>query len=159
MYQAAQNHVLSETRRDTAPSRILDSNIGFHQFMGGRYTEALAILYQSAIPSGGTCDLPQEVAQCDRETADVYLELNLVPEARETFERDHPNIPAVEYDRGSVARSEMGLSLALLHRKIRHAEALASSGARRKGISDRKGTGSGWPVPACNGRSGGVGRT
>ncbi|MCW3051702.1 MAG: Tetratricopeptide 4, partial [Chthonomonadales bacterium] len=87
MYQSAR-FALSDTHTDRTIA-FLDSNIGFHQFMGGRYTEALQS-YTRARYRLEELELPQEVAQCDRETADVYLELNLVPEARETFERVIP---------------------------------------------------------------------
>ena len=133
MYQAARS-TLSDTETDRSIA-YLDSNIGFHQFMGGRYTEALQS-YTRARYCLEELDLPQEVAQCDRETADVYLELNLVPEARETFERIIPTFRQLNMT-GEASRSEMGLSIALAS-EDRHEEALqalerAEQGFRKEG--------------------------
>ena len=129
MYQAARS-ALSDTHTDRAIA-FLDSNIGFHQFMGGRYTEALQS-YTRARYRLVDLELPQEVAQCDRETADVYLELNLVPEARETFERVIPTFLQLKMT-GEASRSEMGLSLALAS-EGRHAEALKALERAEKGF-------------------------
>lgn len=129
MYQAARS-ALSDTHTDRTIA-FLDSNIGFHQFMGGRYTEALQS-YTRARYRLEELALPQEVAQCDRETADVYLELNLVPEARETFERVIPTFQQLKMT-GEASRSEMGLSLALASQD-RHAEALQALERAEKGF-------------------------
>jgi CHAT domain-containing protein len=133
MYQAARA-ALSDTETDRTIA-YLDSNIGFHQFMGGRYTEALQS-YTRARYRLEELALPQEVAQCDRETADVYLELNLVPEACETFERVIPTFQQLNMT-GEASRSEMGLSIALASQG-RQEEALqalerAEQGFRKEG--------------------------
>lgn len=129
MYQAAREALTgTETGRTIA---FLDSNIGFHQFMGGRYTEALQS-YTRARYRLVELALPQEVAQCDRETADVYLELNLVPEARETFERIIPTFQKLKMT-GEASRSQMGLSLALASEGS-HAEALQALERAEKGF-------------------------
>lgn len=132
-YQAARE-ALSGNGTDRTVA-FLDSNIGFHQFMGGRYTEALQS-YTRARACLEALGLPQEVAQCDRETADVYLELNLVPEASETFERVIPTFRKLKMT-GEASRSEMGLAVALAAQN-RHAEALhalerAEKGFKREG--------------------------
>ncbi len=129
MFQAARS-ALSDTNTDRTIA-FLDSNIGFHQFMGGRYTEALQS-YTRARYRLVDLALPQEVAQCDRETADVYLELNLVPEARETFERVIPTFQQLNMT-GEASRSEMGLSLALAS-EGRHEEALQALERAEKGF-------------------------
>ncbi len=129
MYQAARA-TLSDTETDRTIA-YLDSNIGFHQFMGGRYTEALQS-YTRAKYCFEALSLPQEVAQCDRETADVYLELNLVPEARETFERVIPTFRLLNMT-GEASRSEMGLSLALASQNL-HVEALQALERAEKGF-------------------------
>ncbi len=133
MYQAARDALVDAKSERTVA--YLDSNIGFHQFMGGRYTEALKS-YSRARNLLETLHLPQEVAQCDRETADVYLELNLVPEARETFERVIPTFAQLKMT-GEAARSEMGLSVALAamsrHEEAMGALARAESGFRQEG--------------------------
>jgi CHAT domain-containing protein len=129
MYQAARE-ALSGTETDRTIA-YLDSNIGFHQFMGGRYTEALQS-YTRARYRLVELALLQEVAQCDRETADVYLELNLVPEARETFERVIPTFEQLNMT-GEASRSEMGLSIALAS-EARHAEALQALERAEKGF-------------------------
>ena len=133
MYQAARETLTgADTGRTIA---FLDSNIGFHQFMGGLYTEALQS-YTRARYRLVELTLPQEVAQCDRETADVYLELNLAPEARETFERVIPTFQKLNMT-GEASRSQMGLSLALASEGS-HEEALlalerAERGFRKEG--------------------------
>ena len=129
MYQAARS-ALSDTETDRTAA-ILDSNIAFHQFMGGRYTEALQS-YTRARYRLEELALPQEVAQCDRETADVYLELNLVPEARETFERVIPTFRQLNMT-GEASRSEMGLSIALASQD-RQEEALQALERAEKGF-------------------------
>src|ERR1700759_4867351 len=83
----------------------IEGNLGFHQFMGGGYTEALQS-YGRARKRFDSLHFPKEVAQCDRETADVYLELNLIPEALETFERVIPLFHEMNMT-GEAARSEM----------------------------------------------------
>src|SRR5579871_2871744 len=89
----------------------IEGNIGFHQFMGGRYTEALQS-YGRARKRFVELQMPQDVAQCDRETADVYLDLNLAPEAQETFERILPLFREMNMS-GEAAKSELGLAMAL----------------------------------------------
>lgn len=129
MYQAAREALIdTETDRTSA---YLDSNIGFHQFMAGRYTEALQS-YTRAKYRLEALSLPQEVAQCDRETADVYLELNLVPEAQETFERIIPTFRKLKMT-GEASRSEMGLSIALASQNKR-TEALQALERAEKGF-------------------------
>jgi CHAT domain-containing protein/tetratricopeptide (TPR) repeat protein len=131
MFQAARATLSDSTNARTRAIAYLDSNIGFHQFMGGRYTEALQS-YTRARYCLEELELPQEVAQCDRETADVYLELNLVPEAQETFERVIPTFRHLNMT-GEASRSEMGLSLALASQH-RHEEALQALERAEKGF-------------------------
>lgn len=99
----------------------LEGNMGFLQFMAGRYADSLQA-YARARQRFETLGLPKDIAQCDRETADVYLELNLIPEAQETYERVIPLFTDMQTS-AEAARSELGLAAALAAQG-RSAEAL-----------------------------------
>ncbi|HLV80505.1 MAG TPA: CHAT domain-containing protein [Chthonomonadaceae bacterium] len=89
----------------------LDGNLGFLQFMAGRYAESLQA-YLRARRRFEALGLTKDICQCDREIADVYLALNLVPEAQETYERVIPVFGGLQMA-AEMARGEMGLASAL----------------------------------------------
>src|SRR5262249_46285677 len=88
-----------------------DLNVGYLQFVAAQYAEALQA-YARARQRFEALGLTMELAVCERETADVHLELNLIPEAREAYERVLPVFTELKMN-SEAARGEMGLAQAL----------------------------------------------
>lgn len=109
MYAQARKHLETLGQEQTVAG--IDGNLGFYQYVSGQLTESLQS-YSRARRRFDALNLVKDVTQCDREAADVYLELNLIPEARETFERVIPLLQEMNM-MGEAARSELGLAVAL----------------------------------------------
>jgi CHAT domain-containing protein len=109
MYEAAR------TTLEAAGMNLLvagvEGDIGFLRFVAGQHQDALRA-YTQARQRFENLNLPHDVAQCDREAADVYLDLNLIPEARETYERVLP-VFREQHSTAEAARSDFGLAAAL----------------------------------------------
>lgn len=72
-----------------------EESLGNLALFRGRYDEALKFLEKSR--SGyAALQMPHQTAIADLEIADVYLELNLLPEAREIYRRIAPQFTAFE---------------------------------------------------------------
>ena len=99
----------------------LDGNTGFLLFMSGRYADALQA-YESARQRFEKLQQPKDLAKCDREIADVYLALNLIPEARAAYERAIPIFRDHQMTL-EISRAQIGLAGALFAQS-RESEAL-----------------------------------
>jgi CHAT domain-containing protein len=65
---------------------VIDSNRGYLELRRGRYEQALPALMR-AVEYGQTSDTPQERTVCQRDLADAYLALNLLPEALALYDQ------------------------------------------------------------------------
>ena len=89
----------------------VDGNMGFLLFMSGRYADALQS-FEKARQRFETLQQPKDLAKCDREIADVYLALNLIPEAQAAYERALPVLREYKMTL-EVSRCQVGMAGAL----------------------------------------------
>jgi CHAT domain-containing protein/tetratricopeptide (TPR) repeat protein len=69
-----------------AMQAVIDSNRGYLELRRGRYEHALPALVRT-LERAETSDPPQERAVCQRELADAYLALSLLPEALALYDQ------------------------------------------------------------------------
>jgi tetratricopeptide (TPR) repeat protein len=133
-----QMHRLPEARAFYARARVamvsagaeqvvagIDANLGFLEYVAGDATAALR-LFGEARERFSRLGVPRDVARCERDMADVYLELNLLPEAAETYRRVLPLFRELGMA-AETARTELGLAASLAADTAPQAQAEAAA--------------------------------
>ncbi len=85
---------------------MIDNNIGYMRYLSGEYSGALASLTNSR-NEFSRLNRELETSKCDADMADVYRELNLIPESLECYSRSINTFSqySLDYER---ARAELG---------------------------------------------------
>lgn len=105
--RSEQNHLIV-TQAET------EANLGNVAIFRGRYDDALKFLEKSR-SKYSALEMPHQTAIADLEIADVYLELNLLQEAREIYKRIAPQFKALKMRAEEArTRANYGKSLARL---------------------------------------------
>ncbi len=80
---------------------VVDTNLGYLEYVSGNYSQALSHLI-SAAGVFDRCDRPHEAARCQIDAASAYLSINLYPEALNCCElaQQHLGRVSASYDRG-----------------------------------------------------------
>jgi tetratricopeptide (TPR) repeat protein len=91
---------------------MVDVNIGFLRYISGEHSAAL-VAQARARQEFTAHGLQVETAQCDADMADVYRELNLLPEALEAYERAITVLERIPLNY-ECARAEMGRAAVLM---------------------------------------------
>lgn len=125
----ARAHMRAGTHGHPALQTLVDESVALLQLARGRYREALAGL-ESARRQYEQRAMPQHLAIAEKQLAEAYLELRLLPEAAALFEQVLPRLEALDMpDEQAWTLAQQGRALALLGRSEQAAQSFERAAA------------------------------